>query len=84
VPTAHPGQQPINIRLPWRLCGLEREEARRVQAEGVPMVLESGGVAFHWRGSSPFCFIAVPEEESEAIKAVSTQSMPPIPTSWPG
>jgi hypothetical protein len=34
--------------------------------------VESSGEIFYWRGPSPFHFIAVPDEQSAAIKAVST------------
>lgn len=36
------------------------------------MILEFDGEIFIWRGPSPFYFVAVPEEPSGAIKAVSS------------
>ena len=34
--------------------------------------LEFGGEIIHWRGPAPFHFVAVPEEQSAAIEAVSS------------
>ena len=36
------------------------------------MVLEFSGEIIHWRGPSPFHFVAVPEKQSAAIEAVSS------------
>jgi hypothetical protein len=35
------------------------------------MIIEFKGKIFHWRGPAPFLFVAVPEEASREIKAVS-------------
>jgi hypothetical protein len=35
------------------------------------MIIEFEGVIFYWRGPSPFLFVAVPEEPSREIKAIS-------------
>lgn len=35
------------------------------------MVIEFTGTIFHWRGPAPFLFVAVPEKQSQDIKAVS-------------
>ena len=35
------------------------------------MSLEFGGDILYWRGSAPFYFVAVPEEECEILKNVS-------------
>jgi hypothetical protein len=35
------------------------------------MLIEFSGVIFYWRGPSPFYFVAIPEEQSRNIKAVS-------------
>ncbi len=35
------------------------------------MIIEFNGKVFIWRGPSPYYFVAVPEEESQNIKAVS-------------
>lgn len=35
------------------------------------MLIEFEGEIFYWRGPAPFLFIAVPEEQSIAIKAIS-------------
>ena len=35
------------------------------------MVLEFEGKIFFWRGPAPYWFVAVPEEESRKIKAIS-------------
>ena len=37
------------------------------------MDLEFSGEIIHWRGPAPFHFVAVPDEESAAIEAVSSQ-----------
>lgn len=37
------------------------------------MVIEFEGKIFYWRGPSPFLFVAVPEEPSLAIKAISAR-----------
>jgi hypothetical protein len=36
------------------------------------MVLEFEGKIFEWRGPAPFLFVAVPEEPSLDLKAIST------------
>jgi hypothetical protein len=36
------------------------------------MDLEFSGEIIHWRGPAPFHFVAVPDEESAAIEAVSS------------
>lgn len=36
------------------------------------MELEFSGEIIHWRGPSPFHFVAVPEEPSAAIEAISS------------
>lgn len=36
------------------------------------MQVSCSGVMFHWRGPSPFHFIAVPAAESDAIRAVAS------------
>ena len=35
------------------------------------LIIEFEGDIFYWRGPAPFLFVAVPEEQSESIKAVS-------------
>jgi hypothetical protein len=35
------------------------------------MIIEFSGIIFYWRGPSPFLFVAVPEEQSQDIKAIS-------------
>lgn len=35
------------------------------------MVIQFSGKIFHWRGPAPFLFVAVPEKQSQDIKAVS-------------
>ena len=35
------------------------------------MILTFSGKIFYWRGPSPFYFVTVPEEQSQAIKSVS-------------
>ena len=35
------------------------------------MILEFEGEIFYWRGPAPFLFVAVPEEPSSALKAIS-------------
>jgi hypothetical protein len=36
------------------------------------MVIEFSGTIIFWRGPAPFYFVAVPAEQSRAIKAIST------------
>lgn len=36
------------------------------------MILEFEGKIFYWRGPAPFLFVAVPEEPSGALKAISS------------
>lgn len=35
------------------------------------MVIEFSGRIFHWRGPAPYLFVAVPDEPSLSIKAIS-------------
>lgn len=35
------------------------------------MIIKFEGVIFYWRGPAPFLFVAVPEEQSREIKAIS-------------
>jgi len=35
------------------------------------MIVEFSGEIFYWRGPSPFYFVAIPEEPSQDIKAIS-------------
>ncbi len=35
------------------------------------MIIEFEGTIFYWRGPSPFLFVAVPEEPSRDLKAIS-------------
>lgn len=35
------------------------------------MIIEIEGEIFHWRGPAPYLFVAVPEEPSRDIKAIS-------------
>ncbi|MEK6750748.1 MAG: DUF1905 domain-containing protein [Chloroflexota bacterium] len=35
------------------------------------MIIEFKGKIFYWRGPAPFLFVAVPEEPSREIKAIS-------------
>ena len=35
------------------------------------MIIEFKGVIFYWRGPAPFLFVAVPEDQSREIKAIS-------------
>jgi hypothetical protein len=35
------------------------------------MVIEFEGIIFYWRGPAPYIFVAVPEEPSRNIKAIS-------------
>jgi hypothetical protein len=35
------------------------------------MIIEFEGQIFYWRGPAPFLFVAVPEEPSRALKAIS-------------
>ena len=37
----------------------------------VPMIIEFEGEIFYWRGPSPFLFVAIPEEQSRKLKAIS-------------
>ncbi|HMS00161.1 MAG TPA: DUF1905 domain-containing protein [Anaerolineales bacterium] len=37
------------------------------------MIIEFGGKIFHWRGPSPFLFVAVPEKQSSDIKSISKE-----------
>jgi hypothetical protein len=37
------------------------------------MIIEFEGEIFYWRGPAPFLFVAVPEEPSGDIKAISTR-----------
>ena len=37
----------------------------------MPMNIEFEGEIFYWRGPAPFLFVAVPEEPSRDIKAIS-------------
>jgi hypothetical protein len=37
------------------------------------MNIEFSGKIFHWRGPSPFLFVAVPDKQSRDIKAVSRE-----------
>lgn len=37
------------------------------------MIFKFEGIIFYWRGPSPFLFVAVPEEPSREIKAISTK-----------
>ena len=36
------------------------------------MIIEFEGEIIYWRGPAPFLFVAVPEEQSQDIKAIST------------
>ncbi len=36
------------------------------------MLIEFQGEIFYWRGPAPFLFVTVPEEQSGAIKAISS------------
>lgn len=38
------------------------------------MLIEFEGVIFYWRGPAPFLFVAVPDDKSKDIKAVSALS----------
>jgi hypothetical protein len=35
------------------------------------MIIKFSGKIFHWRGPAPYLFVAVPEEPSRDIKAIS-------------
>ena len=35
------------------------------------MIIEFEGIIFYWRGPAPYLFVAVPEEASRDIKAIS-------------
>lgn len=37
------------------------------------MIIEFEGAIFHWRGPAPFLFVAVPEEPSRDLKAISAR-----------
>jgi hypothetical protein len=37
------------------------------------MTIEFEGVIFHWRGPAPFLFVAIPEEPSLDLKAISAR-----------
>ncbi len=37
------------------------------------MIIEFSGRIFHWRGPSPFLFVAVPDKQSRDIKAISKE-----------
>ncbi len=37
------------------------------------MIIEFSGKIFHWRGPAPFLFVAIPENESRDIKAISKE-----------
>ncbi len=37
------------------------------------MILDFNGPIFYWRGPSPYWFVAVPPEQSEAIKLLASQ-----------
>lgn len=37
------------------------------------MIVEFEGKIFYWRGPAPFLFVAVPEEQSSDIKAISAR-----------
>ena len=37
------------------------------------MIIEFEGEIFYWRGPSPFLFVAIPEEPSRDLKAISTR-----------
>ena len=37
------------------------------------MIFEFSGKIFHWRGPSPFLFVAIPEKQSGNIKAISKE-----------
>ena len=35
------------------------------------MIFEFNGKIFHWRGPAPFLFVAMPDEQSRELKAIS-------------
>jgi hypothetical protein len=35
------------------------------------MIIEFEGIIFYWRGPVPFLFVAIPEEPSSGLKAIS-------------
>jgi hypothetical protein len=37
------------------------------------MIFEFKGEIFYWRGPAPFLFVAIPEEPSSNLKAISTR-----------
>lgn len=37
------------------------------------MIIEFEGKIFYWRGPAPYLFVAVPDEPSAAIKAISSR-----------
>ncbi len=37
----------------------------------VPMIIDFEGEIFYWRGPAPFLFVAIPEEPSRDLKAIS-------------
>ncbi|MCA0458085.1 MAG: DUF1905 domain-containing protein [Chloroflexi bacterium] len=37
------------------------------------MEIEFSGEIFYWRGPSPFLFVAIPKEDSDDIKAISSE-----------
>jgi hypothetical protein len=39
----------------------------------ISMVIEFEGEIFYWRGPAPFLFVAVPEEPSRDLKAISAR-----------
>ena len=36
------------------------------------MIIEFSGEIWYWRGPAPFYFVTIPEEQSEALKAILT------------
>ena len=38
----------------------------------VPMIINFKGEIFYWRGPAPFLFVAVPEQSSRELKAISS------------
>ena len=37
------------------------------------MLIQFEGDIFYWRGTAPYLFVAVPEEQSSAIKAIASR-----------